>query len=209
MDEKNLINADLDKVLSEWAAKVYYAEEKTYKELIALINFPAKEEVKKFLNEMCGKKFGEFVSVFQSKGGLLYLKISSYEVGSNYHPSYYHVEEIKKVLSEYGEKGADVAQEILAQIEAIPAIARTIRRNILYPEITEMENELNKCKEGLKKIVLMAQGWVRGGNDICAELQKSHFLSKHLRIKPSCKRLAKIFAEINREMITLKTLYPM
>ena len=61
---------DNEALLFEWAEKIYQATDTVWKTLNAFKSFPKTEEAEKFRNEMHGKKFGKFVSVFQRKSGI-------------------------------------------------------------------------------------------------------------------------------------------
>ncbi len=132
------------------AEKIYRAAEAAWKTLAAFLIFPTKEEAEKFRNAMHGKNFGKFVSLVQSKAGILYLKIGGHEIAADYYPGRKHIEKIKNFLTEQKEKSIDIAQQILMQIATIPITARIIRGKILYPEIEEMEKEIAELKEKLK-----------------------------------------------------------
>jgi len=176
--EQKTENTPADNSLTEWAEKIYRASEKVWKKLLAFQFFPEAGEAEKFRNEMHGKNFGKFVSVFQSNAGLLYLKIGDYEMSAGYYPSHHHIEKIKKFLSEQGEKNIDIAQQILMQIATIPVIARMVRGKILYPEIEKMESEIMELKMKMKEIVhqtdLILSLWSYSAKDIESTIMRGN-----------------------------------
>ncbi len=142
-----------DALLSEWAEKIYRASEENYKELLRLrflMDKPTQKE--KFTEFMHEKQFGKFISVFKSKSQLsLYIRIGGHEMATDYYPSRHHIEKIKNFLSEQGENWMEVTQQIIMQLGVIPIVGRLVRRNILYPEFTEMEKQIAELKNKLKE----------------------------------------------------------
>ena len=167
-----------NELLTEWAEKINQAADAVWKKLFTFQCFPEREEAEKFRNEMHGKKFGKFVSVFQSKSGILYLKIGDYEMADDYYPSRHHIEKIKNFLSGQGEKNIDVAQQILMQLTIVPIVARMIRGKILYPEFEAMENKIAELKEKLqekdKQLRYSLETWTYLAHEIDSALSRAN-----------------------------------
>lgn len=144
---------DNNALLFEWATKIYWASEETYKELLRLRFIMDKPEQKeRFGNFMHEKQFGKFISVFKSRSQLsLYIRIGNHEMATDYHPRRHHIEKIKNFLAEQGGNWMEVTQQIIMQLAVVPIIARIVRRNILYPEFEAMENKIAELKEKLKE----------------------------------------------------------
>jgi len=174
--EQKTENTTANNSLAEWAEKIYRASEKVWKKLIAFQHFPEAEEAEKFRNEMHGKKFGRFISVLQSKSGILYLKIGDHEIATDYFPSRHHIEKIKNFLSERGEKSTDFSQQILMQLATVPIVARMIRGKILYPEIKKLENKIAESEKIIKEILnqleINLDMWNYLGHNIDSEIRQ-------------------------------------
>ncbi len=169
-----------EELLIEWAEKIYRASEENYKELLRLrflMDKPKQKE--KFTELMHEKQFGKFISVFKSKSQLsLYIRIGGHEMATDYYPSRHHIEKIKNFLAEQGENWLEVTQQIIMQLGVIPIVSRLVRRNILYPEFTEMENKIaeleNKIKEKNKQLQFSLETWLYLAHGIESELRQAN-----------------------------------
>ncbi|MDP3052135.1 MAG: hypothetical protein Q8N42_01365 [bacterium] len=169
MEEEKIDN---DALLNEWAEKIYRTSEKIYRELLRLRFLMDKpEEKEKFRELMHEKQFGKFIFTFKSKSQLgLYLRIGGHEMATDYCPSHYHIEKIKKFLAEQKENWLEVTQQIIMNLGVIPIVARLIRRNILYPEFEEMEKKIAELKKETEEIIgqleITLGMWTYLGHDI-------------------------------------------
>ena len=137
----------LEKILTEWATKIYRAADEIYKESVALCSFKTKEQSENFRETMCQKYFGRYIKLMKSPH-FLYLKICDHAMDIDYHPCRYHIEEIKKILASQND-WLEAANQIMLQIQSVIPIAEIVRRNILYPEIIEMEKKMKQLNEDL------------------------------------------------------------
>ncbi len=151
-------NIESDKLVTEWAEKIYRASNDAYVKLVALCSFENREKLEEFKDIMCGKYLGRFVSLIKSQY-FLYFKICGHELNMDYIPGREHIQQIKKILMNCEDDFTSVARPILAQINEALAIAQTVRRNVLYPEFEKMEEEIVQLK-----------------NDICFKKNKIDYL---------------------------------
>lgn len=151
-EEGKMETAPDDTLLEEWATKIYKAADEVFIRLVELGHFENRDFSKKFMELMNGKKFGEFVEVSSEKN-LLYIKVAGQDItgGEGYFPGRYHIKKIREFLAGYGKKWTDIAQKIIMWIADIIIAAHTIRRNVLYPEIAEAEEEIKRLKQMLKE----------------------------------------------------------
>ena len=162
--EKETSELNNDEFLTEWVKKICQAVDTVWEELVKLRSFEDEEKEKKFIEEMAGKQFGKFITVFKpGKGSFIYLKVGDCEMGPHYSPSSIYKEKIKSFL-ERQENSLEVSQEIIMRLVTIPIVARMIRGRILYPEIGKMEKKIaeleGKIKEKNKQLRFALDMWL-------------------------------------------------